>query len=64
MSGPAKPGWKTTEFWLSLAAQMVGVLAASGAIATGSIWERMVGVVATALASMGYSVSRAKVKSS
>jgi len=50
-----RTGWKTTEFWLSLAAAVVGVLASYGVIPEGSAWE-------TVLAALGYTVSRTIVK--
>ena len=57
-----KPGWKTTEFWLSAAATVIGLLFASGAIAEGGQADRWLGLVASALASLGYSVSRGLAK--
>jgi len=58
-----KPGWKTTEFWLSTAAKLLGVLYASGILGTGTVAERIAGLAATVLASFGYSVARSMVKS-
>jgi sugar (pentulose or hexulose) kinase len=55
-----KPGYKTTEFWLALAAQLVGALMVmfdDGAAG------KALGAVAAALSSMGYSYSRGKAKS-
>ena len=57
-----KPGYKTTEFWLSLAAAIVGALLASGAFEDGSAVARLLGVVASALAAIGYAASRGFVK--
>jgi hypothetical protein len=57
-----KPGFKTTEFWLSTIAIILGVLMTSGAITAGSPWDKGIGLVVAALASMGYSASRANVK--
>jgi hypothetical protein len=57
-----KPGWKTSEFWLASAATLVGLVMASGLIEAGGTWDRIVGLIAAALASMGYSASRASVK--
>lgn len=54
----AKPGYKTTEFWLSAAATLVSLAFASGVISEGSQIEKIVGFIAAALASLGYSVSR------
>lgn len=57
-----KPGYKTTEFWLTLGAQLVGALLASGAIHDDTGFGKALGVAAIALASMGYSASRALTK--
>ena len=62
----AKPGYKTTEFWLSLLATLLGFLLASGAmdVVSEESWiARIVGGLVAVLASLGYSASRAKVKS-
>jgi len=59
----ATPGWKTSEFWLSLAAMLVGAIVTSGALTPGSPWEKLVGIAAMVLAAMGYSVSRGIAKS-
>ena len=62
-----RPGYKTTEFWLSLLATLLGFLLASGAmdgVAEESWIARLVGGAVAVLASLGYSASRAKVKSS
>ena len=55
---PTKPGFKTTEFWFSTAAAVIGILFASGAIAEGSSIDTIIGMAATVLAGMGYSISR------
>jgi putative Mn2+ efflux pump MntP len=57
-----KVGYKTTEFWLSFAAMIVGAALASGAFPTESGAERILGLAATILASLGYTVSRTMVK--
>lgn len=61
-----KSGWKTTEFWLASVATLVGILYASGVVSPdgASGLEKGVAFVAAALASLGYSHSRGKVKSS
>lgn len=58
----SKPGYKTTEFWLSTAAMVVGALFASGIFPAESSGERILGLAASILASLGYTVSRAMVK--
>ena len=61
-----KSGYKTTEFWLSSAAAIFGIIIASGAVnpdGAGS-WDKVVGMATATLAAMGYSYSRASVKAS
>jgi hypothetical protein len=57
-----KPGYKTTEFWLTMAAGVCSMLYASGAISETSSGYTVLGVVATALGALGYTVSRAIAK--
>ena len=57
-----KPGYKTTEFWLSIAAMVVGAVLASGAVSNELLLQAL-GVVATVLGSLGYSVTRGVTKS-
>jgi len=57
-----KPGYATTEFWLAVAAAIIGLLLESGVLGgTGFLSEGM-GLLAAALASLGYSYSRGKAK--
>ena len=58
-----KEGYKTTEFWLSLAAVLVGAVQASGAFGEGD-GAKILGVLAAALAAMGYTAARGFVKGS
>jgi len=61
-----KPGYKTTEFWLTSAAIVLGLLLASGAldaVASDSWITKLVGGAVAALNALGYTVSRASVKS-
>ena len=57
-----KPGFRTSEFWLTSAATLVGILIASGAFADTSSVGKGFALVASALAAAGYSYSRALVK--
>jgi len=61
----AKAGWRCTEFWLSTAATLVGLVMASGVLPeqTDNLWVRLIGGVVAVLAALGYTASRAKVKS-
>ena len=55
---PAKPGWKTSEFWLTLVANFVGACFASGVIAEGTTWGKLLGLAAMVLSTLGYTVNR------
>ena len=57
-----KPGWKTSEFWLSLAAALLGAFVASGVLPAEHMVMKIGGMALTALASMGYAVSRGRTK--
>ena len=63
-----KPGWKTTEFWLSLIAGAVGVAAAIGKITPeqgSALTDALIqlgGIVAAVAAAFGYSISRGQAK--
>lgn len=57
-----RPGYKTTEFWLAAIALIAGLLMTAGVLETGSTWEKVAGLVVAALASMGYSAARGRVK--
>lgn len=59
---PVTPGYKTTEFWLSIAAMIVGSALASGVFPSESGAEKVLGLAATVLAQLGYTVSRTLVK--
>jgi len=60
-----KPGYKTTEFWLSTVATIVGIVMMSGALDTvpADSWiSKVVGGIVAVLAALGYSAARAKTK--
>ncbi len=59
-----KPGWKTTEFWMSVTAAIVGLLSASGGVGDESIVMKVAGMAGAALVAMGYAHSRGKAKGS
>ena len=59
----AKAGKNTTEFWLSMVAVIVGGVLASGAVSN-ALALQVLGGAATLLAALGYSTTRAWVKSS
>lgn len=57
-----KPGYKTTEFYLTLAAVAVGLFLASGALPDTHWAVKLAGFVGSALASMGYAYNRTQSK--
>ena len=57
-----KPGYKTTEFWLSAAAAIVGLVAASGIFPAEGEIGKIVGMAVMVMASLGYSQSRGQAK--
>ena len=61
MENGAKPGYKTTEFWLSLAAVLVASVLSSGLENPAVL--KAAGIIGSVLAAMGYTYARAKVKS-
>lgn len=65
-----KPGYKTTEFWLTFAAVIGGLVMASGAFEPASCsasWcggvLSILGLILSALGAMGYTFNRSKLKS-
>lgn len=54
-----KPGWKSTEFWLTVAAV---VLSALGAVYAPAEWARVASMIGGALTTSGYSLSRGMAK--
>ena len=58
-----KPGIKTTEFWLSFLAATLSFALASDVLPSSGPWMDVVSFAAGILATMGYTVSRAVVKS-
>lgn len=58
-----KPGYKTTEFWMTAAAALIGLLLASGVIPSDSGIDKALGMAAAALAAMGYTFARGMAKS-
>ena len=53
-----KAGYKTTEFWLTTVAAILGLLFASGAVEAGTAFDKVLGLVSMVLGSLGYAVSR------
>ena len=65
---PVKPGWKTTEFWVTVVAQILGIMALSGVItpeASGEMAgavEQVTGGVMVLISQISYAIARAKAK--
>lgn len=59
-----RPGYKTTEFWITLLVTIISTLYASGVISPegGSPTAKVIAFIAAALASLGYTVSRGVAK--
>lgn len=55
------PGYKTTEFWLSMAAIIAGALTSSGVFTNSTVLQALA-LVSSALAAMGYSAGRSFAK--
>jgi len=63
MNGTTKPGYKTTEFWLSLLAVLMGAVVASGVIPPQGPWSQVFGLLTSLLTAAGYTASRGFTKS-
>lgn len=57
-----KPGYKTTEFWLSLIATLTGAALASGIVPDTGLAGKVIGLIVSALGALGYTVARTKAK--
>lgn len=61
-TAPVKPGYQTTEFWLSLAAILVGAVVSSGIVPETGPYAQVVGLITSVLGGLGYTVSRTMIK--
>lgn len=59
---PVKPGLYTTEFWMGLAAKLLGAAYAGGLIGDGGTVARLAGLAVVVLTYLGYAVNRGLVK--
>lgn len=57
-----KPGWRTSEFWLSTSAQIIGMLLASGVVPSDGQMIKILGLASAVLSTLGYTVARAMTK--
>lgn len=62
----SRRSYQSAEFWLSLAATVVGAILASGLldVIPGNTDDQIVGLVATVLSALGYTVARTFQKAS
>ena len=51
-----KPGYKTSEFWLTVGAPLAGFVIASGAVPETGVWGKVAALVTAAFTAMGYTV--------
>lgn len=58
-----KPGYKTTEFYLTLIGNLVGILLLAGVFPVDSALGKVLGAASLVLSNLGYGISRAMVKS-
>ena len=59
---PPTKGIKTSEFWLSVGAMVIGALVASDVFADGSTGMKITALVSSALVAMGYTGARMNIK--
>lgn len=57
-----KAGYKTTEFWLSVVAVIVGGITTAGVFSEGTSGEKITALVTSALVALGYTGARLNLK--
>jgi len=57
-----KPGYKSTEFYMSLIAVVIGAVASSGVLEGSDGLTKVVGLIMAALVALGYTGSRLTLK--
>ena len=57
-----KPGYKTTEFWLALAATAIGAVVAADVVPVDSAWAQVIAIASSALVALGYTGARLALK--
>lgn len=57
-----KPGWRTTEFWFNLVANIVSALLITDVLVPGSTAAKITGVIALVLSNLGYTIIRSNAK--
>lgn len=61
---PVKPGYLTTEGWLSFLVAALGMAQTTGFVGHGTTAENIVGLAGSVLAAVVYTLSRSHVKAS
>ena len=59
---PHRPGWKTTEFWLSLAAIVIGAVLSYGLVDSYDVWPKLLAAALSVLTALGYTHNRSRIK--
>jgi len=59
---PIKPGWKSTEFWFTIAVLILGAIQSVGLVGEGTTWDKLIGAGLMVLAGLGYTASRTLIK--
>ena len=59
---PPTKGIKTSEFWLSVGAMVIGALVASDVFADGSTGMKITALISRALVALGYTGARINLK--
>lgn len=62
VSSPIKPGLRTSEFYISAVVALVGAMMTLGVFKAGTPYDKMLGVIAMTLSTLGYTVGRSAVK--
>jgi hypothetical protein len=57
-----KPGWKSTEFYLTTITMLMGQLYASGVLGEAGTDTKIAALICSALSALGYTVMRTKAK--
>lgn len=57
-----KAGYKSTEFWMSMAAVVVGAIASTGLVEDNEFAAKIVGLITATLVALGYTGSRLTLK--
>lgn len=57
-----RPGYRTSEYWITVLVTVAGLVLASGAIVEGSVWFKIASLVVSLGATVGYTASRTGLK--